>query len=75
LLGFAIGGDLFDERFIQLLRSKLNISMSPDQEQAFFEPFVERFHKQSKPQWSTDFEDEGYPFHVPDGKNPFTLTV
>ncbi|EDO00501.1 predicted protein [Sclerotinia sclerotiorum 1980 UF-70] len=73
-LGFAIGGDSFDERFIDLLRAKLDISMTPDKEQAFFDPFVNRFHLQSKPQWTTDFGDEEYPFSVPDGKDQFVLT-
>ncbi|EDN93483.1 predicted protein [Sclerotinia sclerotiorum 1980 UF-70] len=73
-LGFAIGGDSFDERFIDLLRAKLEISMTPDKEQAFFNPFVNHFHLQSKPQWTADFEDEVYPFSVPYGKDQFVLT-
>ncbi|CAD6442469.1 3b1c5d94-71da-4aaa-ad5b-e1f54b981972 [Sclerotinia trifoliorum] len=73
-LGFAIGGDSFDGRFIDLLRAKLDINMTPDKEHAFFNAFVNHFHLQSKPQWTTDFEDEEYPFSVPYGKDQFVLT-
>ncbi|KAF7865658.1 hypothetical protein EAF04_005824 [Stromatinia cepivora] len=72
-LGFAIGGASFDERFIDLLRIKLGINMTPDKKQAFFKPFMDHFHTQSKLYWTTNFEDEEYPFRIPDGKDPFVL--
>ncbi|KAH8591887.1 hypothetical protein B0O99DRAFT_718362 [Bisporella sp. PMI_857] len=75
LLSFAIGGDLFDERFIELLRSKFNTNTSPDRERVFLGPFVERFREQAKTQSPTDFEDDEYPFRVPDSNEPFTLTA
>jgi hypothetical protein len=56
-LGFPIGGDLFDERFATVLRTKLRIDMSPKKEQAFFEPFVDYFHRRSKPQWPDHFKE------------------
>lgn len=73
--GFAIGGDLFDCRFDDVLRAKLGINLPPDKEQVFFERFTDHFHRQSKPQWPTNFEDEEYPFRVPDGGDPFVLTM
>jgi hypothetical protein len=73
-IGFAIGGDLFDDRFVAVWRAKLGINMSPDKEAALLEPFVEYFHTKSKPQWPDDFEEEEYPFHVGDGRDRFVLT-
>ena len=75
LIGFPIGGDLFDERFVTVLRTKLCIEMPPDKEQALFEPFVDHFHRRSKPRWPEQFEEEEYPFHVGNGKYRFVLTV
>ena len=75
ILGFAIGGDLFDERFYDVLRAKLDVKLTPDEEQSFFRPFIDYFHKQSKPLWPVGFEDEEYPFHVPEGRERFVLTM
>lgn len=74
-LGFAIGGDLFDIRFIDVLRAKLCIDLPLEEEQTFFEPFVDHFHRRSKPRWPVTFEEEEYPFHVPGGRERFVLTV
>ncbi|PVH67614.1 hypothetical protein DL98DRAFT_639763 [Cadophora sp. DSE1049] len=74
-LGFAIGGDLFDIRFIDVLRAKLCIDLPLEEEQTLFEPFVDHFHRRSKPRWPTTFEEEEYPFHVPGGKEGFVLTA
>ncbi|PVH70475.1 hypothetical protein DL98DRAFT_554018 [Cadophora sp. DSE1049] len=74
-LGFAIGGDLFDIRFIDVLRAKLCIDLPLEEEQTFFEPFVDHFHRRSKPRWPTTFEEEEYPFHVPGGRGRFVLTI
>ncbi|CAG8981308.1 hypothetical protein HYALB_00005108 [Hymenoscyphus albidus] len=57
-LGFTIGGDLFDDRFIEVLRAKLGIQLSTEAEKAIFEPFTDYFHKRSKPQWSLLNYDE-----------------
>ncbi|KAH6703016.1 hypothetical protein BKA61DRAFT_494386 [Leptodontidium sp. MPI-SDFR-AT-0119] len=73
-LGFAIGGDLFDIRFIDVLRAKLCIDLPLEEEQTLFEPFVDYFHRRSKPRWPTTFEEEEYPFHVPGGMERFVLT-
>ncbi|KAH7378861.1 hypothetical protein BKA64DRAFT_714035 [Cadophora sp. MPI-SDFR-AT-0126] len=39
-LGFAIGGDLFDIRFIDVLRAKLCIDLPLEEEQTLFEPVI-----------------------------------
>ena len=74
-VGFAIGGDLFDDRFMAVLRARLGNKMLPDHEQPSFEPFVDYFHTRSKPRWPQNFEEEEYPFHIPDGRGRFVLTV
>jgi hypothetical protein len=73
-IGFAIGGNLFDDRFVAVWRAKLGINMSPDKEAALLELFVKYFYTKSKPQWLDDFEEEEYPFYIGDGKDCFLLT-
>ncbi|PQE13421.1 hypothetical protein CJF32_00011240 [Rutstroemia sp. NJR-2017a WRK4] len=73
--GFPIGGDIFDERFVDVLRTKLEIDITPDKEEKHIKSFVQRFHTASKPQWPTHFEDDEYPFRVSKGQNPFELSV